>query len=83
MGDGRDGDDGRHDGIRDAGLLGHNAHANGQARGGGGGWRCEIRSARLLSDATAVVEWSLKVQPNSSRRGQVQEPIRLGREDAR
>jgi len=81
MGDGRDGDDGCHDGVRDAGLLGHNAHANGQARGGSG-WRCEIRSSRLLPNATVVVTWSPKIQPDSSSRGRVQESIRLGREDA-
>jgi len=75
MGDGRDGDDGRHDGVRDAGLLGHNAHANGQARGGSG-WRCENRSSRLLPDATVIVTWwSPKVQPDSDSRGRVQEPI--------
>jgi len=50
MGNGRDGNDGRHNGVRDAGLLGNNAHANGQARGGGGR-SYEDRSSRLLPDA--------------------------------
>jgi len=35
MGDGRDGNDGSNDGVCNAGLFGHNAHANGQARDSG------------------------------------------------
>jgi len=69
VGDGCDGDDGRHDGVRDAGLLGHNPHANGQARGCGGRW-CEICSARLLSNAAKVViAWSPKVQQDNNSGG--------------
>lgn len=36
MGDGRDGDVGRDDGVRDAGVPGHHAHANGEVRAGAG-----------------------------------------------
>jgi len=36
MGDGPDGDAGRDDGVRDASMLGHHTHANGDARAGSG-----------------------------------------------
>jgi len=81
VGDGCDGNDGRHNGVRDESLLRHYTHANGQARGGGG-WRCEIRSARLLSNAKVVVAWSPKVQQNRNSGGRVPASVRLGREDA-
>jgi len=77
MGDGRDGDVGCHDGVRDAGLLGHYPHPNGQACGGCRQWR-KVRSSRLLPDATVVVTWPSKVQPNNNTRGRIQESVRLG-----
>jgi len=52
MGDGRDGDAGRDDGVRDAGLSGYHAHANGVARTGAGATQrsADGRATRLLSD---------------------------------
>jgi len=55
MGNGCDGDVGSDDGICNAGLFRHNAHANGQACYSGGKW-CNIpRSTRLLSDAKVII----------------------------
>lgn len=50
MGDGRDGHVGRDDGVRDAGLYGHNAHANGHARVHGRQPGRDRAEQRLLSD---------------------------------
>lgn len=55
MGDGRDGDAGRDDGVRDAGVPGHHTHANGKTRSDA---RTAHRpghgfSARLLPGAAA------------------------------
>lgn len=80
MGDGRDGHVGRDDGVRDAGLSGHNPHADGPARCGGrpteGG-----RAPRLLSDAEIEPQqYERGCQPD--RDGRVPGPFRLGREDA-
>jgi len=51
MGDGRDGDVGRDDGVRDAGVPGHHAHANGDVRAGAGPAErpSDGRATRLLS----------------------------------
>lgn len=50
MGDGRDGDAGRNDGVRDASVPGHHAHANGDARAGAGAAQrhADGRTTRLL-----------------------------------
>lgn len=50
MGDGRDGDAGRDDGVRNARLSGHHAHANGVARTGAGATQrsADGRETRLL-----------------------------------
>jgi len=56
MGDGRDGDVGRDDGVRDAGMPGHHTHANGDARSGAGTAHRpgDGLSARLLPGAEAT-----------------------------
>lgn len=68
MGDGRDGDAGRDDGVRDAGLSGHHAHANGVARTGAGATQrsADGRATRLLSDDGDDGSLHFGVQPDVS-----------------
>jgi len=91
MGDGRDGDVGRDDGVRDAGVPGHHAHANGEVRAGAGAAvrPSDGRATRLLpvaedggAGATAAL---VGVQPDvsagqSDGKGAPTE-VRLGRGD--
>lgn len=80
MGDGPDGHAGRDDGLRDAGLPGHNAHPDGQARDGehriGGGGR----QAQLLPGPRSSVAQP-EVQQDRARQRGLQRSVRLGRGD--
>jgi len=93
MGDGRDGDAGRDDGVRDAGLSGHHAHANGVASTGAGATQrsADGRATRLLSDnGDDAGALHFGVQPDISggrgtgarARSRRTPAVRLGRGDA-
>lgn len=79
MGDGPDGHVGRDDGLRDAGLPGHNAHPNGQARVGGHRIGDGHQAQLLPGPRSSVAQ--LKVQQDRARQGGLQRPVRLGRGD--
>lgn len=78
MGDGRDGHVGRDDGVRDASVSEHNAHANGHARGRGRQFEYG-RAARLLSGPGRACFYE---QNGGQVGGRLQRSVRLGREDA-
>jgi len=90
MGDGRDGHAGCDNGIRNAGVPGHHAHANGVARAGAGATQrsTDGRATRLLPGAGATALRS-GVQPvvsggrgtGAGARARRTPAVRLGRGD--
>jgi len=93
MGDGRDGDAGRDDGVRDAGVPGHHAHANGEVRAGAGAAvrPSDGRATRLLpvaeDDGAGATAALVGVQPDvragqsDGKGARAPTEVRLGRGD--
>lgn len=79
MGDGRDGDVGRDDGLRDADMLEHSPHTNGQARS----CRKQLQGETRLLPHGRRVKHPAQDQHNL-RKGlarQLRRTVRLGREN--